>query len=317
MTEAKTPPPIKRRREVVDGVLLLDKPPGLSSNQALQRVRWMLNAKKGGHTGNLDPLAEGVLPLCFGEATKYADFGLDANKTYIARIQLGQMRDTGDAEGQVISEHPIPPFSSARIESVLAQFAGDQQQLPPMYSALKHQGRKLYELAREGKTIERQPRSIHLYALTCLEWQADSLLIQVTCSKGTYIRVLGEDIARALGSGGYLTYLRRTRSGAVDEAELISMSQLESSYDSLGTAGVRALLKPVDFLIQHLPALILNTTQASQVRQGQALRGLDLSSAIKDNARLFDESGQFLGLARRLDDTPETCLQPFKMKAQA
>lgn len=169
-------------RKIVDGVLLLDKPLGLSSNQALQRIKWLLKAKKAGHTGNLDPLASGVLPLCFGEATKFASQGLDADKVYVTRIQLGETRDTGDAEGQVVERFVLPDLNAECIQQVLQSFLGKQQQVPPMYSALKYQGQKLYELARAGKSVERPPRDITLHELELLDFTPDSLTLRVHLS---------------------------------------------------------------------------------------------------------------------------------------
>ncbi|NLW04659.1 MAG: tRNA pseudouridine(55) synthase TruB [Pseudomonadaceae bacterium] len=309
---------IKIPRKIVDGVLLLDKPLGLSSNQALQKVKWLLKAKKGGHTGNLDPLATGVLPLCFGEATKFASYGLEADKTYVTTVQLGETRTTADAEGEVVERFPLPEMTQEKIEKVLLDFLGAQQQIPPMYSALKFQGKKLYELARAGQTIERPPRDITIYKLQLLGFTADSLTLEVGCSKGTYIRVLGEDIATALGSGGYLSALRRTISGSVDASELVTLEHLIDLYESEGEAAIVALLKPTDFLINHLAKQTLDEASAALVLQGQAIKLLDSSLAIGQNVRLYALGQTFLGLAQVQQDAVKgLLLQPVKMQNTA
>lgn len=305
-------------RKIVNGVLLLDKPLGLSSNQALQRVKWLLKAKKAGHTGNLDPLATGVLPLCFGEATKFASYGLEADKTYVTTVQLGETRTTADAEGEVVERFPLPDMAQAKIEQVLTNFLGAQQQIPPMYSALKFQGKKLYELARAGQTIERPPRDITIYKLQLLGFTADSLTLEVSCSKGTYIRVLGEDIATALGSGGYLSALRRTISGSVDASELVTLESLIDLHETEGEAPIAALLKPTDFLIDHLPKQSIDEASASLVLQGQAIKLLDSSATIGQNVRLYALGQTFLGLAQVQHDAVKGwLLQPVKMQNTA
>lgn len=304
-------------RKIVNGVLLLDKPLGLSSNQALQKVKWLLKAKKAGHTGNLDPLATGVLPLCFGEATKFASYGLEADKTYITTVQLGETRDTADAEGEVVERFSLPEMSKAGIESVLETFLGAQQQIPPMYSALKFQGKKLYELARAGQTIERPPRDITIFKLQLLGFTTDSLTLEVSCSKGTYIRVLGEDIARALGSGGYLSALRRTISGSVGSSELVTLQSLIDLHEAEGEAAVAALLKPTDFLIDHLPKQAIDEASAALILNGQAIKLLDSSLTIGQNVRLYALGKSFLGLAQVQQSETGLMLQPIKIQSTA
>ncbi|SFX57101.1 tRNA pseudouridine(55) synthase TruB [Marinospirillum alkaliphilum] len=304
-------------RKPVDGVLLLDKPLGLSSNQALQRIKWLLKAKKAGHTGNLDPLATGVLPLCFGEATKFASQGLDADKTYVTRIQLGETRDTGDAEGEALECFPLPEMNETRLQQLLADFTGPQQQVPPMYSALKHQGRKLYELARAGENVERPPRDIVLHQLKLLEFTPDSLTLEVHCSKGTYIRVLGEDLARALGSGGYLSSLRRIASGAEDASQLVDLPTLEAAFEQQGEAGILAYMRPVDHLVRHLPICQLNEADAEKLLQGQAVKLLDEVAAIGENVRLYASGSDFIGLAQVRSEADKLLLQPLKMRSVA
>lgn len=307
----------KTPRQRIDGVLLLDKPLGWSSNRALQKVRWLLKAKKGGHTGNLDPLATGVLPLCFGDATKFAQFGLDANKSYVTRIQLGEQRDTGDAEGQVIATAPLPELSEPRLLDLLERFTGDQEQTPPMYSALKHQGKKLYELARQGKEVERQARKIHLSQLKLLDWGSDYLEIQVDCSKGTYIRVLGEDLAASLGSLGYLASLRRIQSGPFTEQELVSLDELEAIWEEEGEAALIQRLQPVDLLVKHLPSKRLSEADSRAVLQGQAVKLLDSGLGIGENVRLYSHEERFMGLAEvRSLDASSLQLAPKKLCSQ-
>jgi len=286
----------KTPRKRVDGVLLLDKPLGWSSNRALQKVRWLLKAKKGGHTGNLDPLATGVLPLCFGDATKFAQFGLEADKAYVTRIQLGEQRDTGDAEGEVTATADLPHLTEEKILQQLKAFTGQQEQVPPMYSALKHQGKKLYELARQGKEIERKSRSIFLSQLKLLDWGENFLDIQVHCSKGTYIRVLGEDLARALGSLGYLASLRRIKSGPFTEKQLVSLDELEKLWEGEGESALAATLQPVDLLLEHLPSYVLSEDQTYALTHGQSAKLLDSSLGIGENVRLYSPDQQFIGL---------------------
>ncbi|WP_404415965.1 tRNA pseudouridine(55) synthase TruB [Marinospirillum sp.] len=306
--QRKTP----RRR--IDGVLLLDKPLGWSSNRALQKVRWLLKAKKGGHTGNLDPLASGVLPLCFGDATKFAQFGLEADKAYVTRIQLGEQRDTGDAEGAVVATATLPQLTEEKILKQLEAFRGEQEQVPPMYSALKHQGKKLYELAREGKEIERKPRRIFLSHLKLLDWGADFLDIQVHCSKGTYIRVLGEDLALALGSLGYLASLRRIQSGPFTEDQLVSLAELEEIWEAEGELALEATLHPVDLLLEHLPSYALNQEQTYALTHGQSAKLLDSSLGIGENVRLYSPEEQFIGLGEVRSASESTLeMAPKKM----
>lgn len=243
----------KRAWKQVDGVLLLDKPLGLSSNDALQKARRLFSAAKGGHTGTLDPLASGLLPLCFGEATKFSADLLDADKTYEAAVQLGIATDSGDAEGVVTATLPVTAGES-EVRALLPSFTGDILQVPPMHSAIKRDGRPLYELARKGIEIEREARPVRIHALELLEFAGDRLRLRVRCSKGTYIRVLAADLGAALGCGAHLVALRRTGVGDLDLAGSISLAELEA----LGEEGRAACLKPVDALLQSLPAVHLS-----------------------------------------------------------
>lgn len=237
----------KIQRRAISGVFLLNKPLGISSNAALQKVRWLYRAQKAGHTGALDPLASGLLPICLGEATKFSHYLLDSVKRYQTTIQLGHSTTTGDVEGEVLLQQAVPALSQECIEQVLAQFQGDIMQVPPMYSALKKEGRPLYELARQGIEIEREARPVTIYAIELLSFTEQSMTLDVTCSKGTYIRVLGEDIAKALGTYGHLTYLHRIKTGHFDLIPSYSIEYLES----LSEAERETLLLPAYAPVQH------------------------------------------------------------------
>lgn len=256
--------PARKPRDLVDGVLLLDKPVGLSSNDALIKAKRVLNAKKAGHTGTLDPFATGLLPLCFGEATKFSQDLLEADKTYEATVHLGIMTDTGDTEGEAIETLPVD-VTLEQIEAALARFRGPIEQVPPMYSALKRDGKALYEYAREGITLERAARPVTIHALSMVDYQAPFLRIRVTCSKGTYVRVLGEDIGAALGCGAHLNALRRIEVGALDTAGMITLDELLAHLDPL------SLLRPVDALLSSFPSIALTAELAKRFLQGQRL----------------------------------------------
>ncbi|MGB8884761.1 MAG: tRNA pseudouridine(55) synthase TruB [Azonexus sp.] len=254
---------VKKTWKQVDGVLLLDKPLGLTSNDALQKARRLFSAAKGGHTGTLDPLATGLLPLCFGEATKFSADLLDADKTYEAVLKLGVTTDSGDAEGAVTGTVAVDVAESA-ILSVLPRFIGNIQQIPPMHSALKRNGRPLYELARQGIEVERAPRAVTIHAIDCLVIAGDMLTLRVACSKGTYIRVLAADIGQALGCGAHLAALRRTAVGDLDLAGAVTLAELEA-LDEAGRAG---RLQPVDALLQSLPIMTVEGEVAERFRHG-------------------------------------------------
>jgi tRNA pseudouridine55 synthase len=262
-------PKVKKAWKQVDGVLLLDKALGLSSNDALQKARRLFSAAKGGHTGTLDPLASGLLPLCFGEATKFSADLLDADKTYEADLVLGVTTDSGDAEGCVTGTAAVD-VSEAGILQALPAFLGDIVQVPPMHSALKRDGRPLYELARQGVEVERAPRIVTIYALEFLAFAGDRLRIRVTCSKGTYIRVLAADIGRALGCGAHLGALRRTRVGDLDLARAVTLAELEAADEATRDA----YLLPVDALLQSLPPCDLKGEAALRFRHGNPVPGL-------------------------------------------
>lgn len=272
----------------LDGVLLFDKPLSLSSNTALQKVRRLFQAEKAGHTGTLDPLATGLLPICFGEATKFSNSLLDSDKTYRARVRLGQVTTTGDAEGEVIASSPVE-VDEARLQAVLPTFLGDIQQLPPMHSALKHQGKPLYEYIRKGETVERQPRQITIHELVLDRFEGEELEITVRCSKGTYIRTLAEDIGQALGCGAHLLALRRLAIGRFSLDDALSWERLEA----MSQTEREACLLPVDCMLQDLPMLTLDSVLTTRIARGQRLV---LDHGLPDGrVRLYGE-GRFIGV---------------------
>jgi len=256
--------PQKKPRDLVDGVLLLDKPVGLSSNDALIRAKRVMNAKKAGHTGTLDPFATGLLPLCFGEATKFSQDLLEADKTYDATVHLGIMTTTGDTEGEAIETLPVE-VTIEQIQAALARFRGPILQVPPMYSALKRDGKAYYEYAREGITLEREARPVTIHGLELVAYEAPMLKIRVTCSKGTYVRVLGEDIGAALGCGAHLNALRRIQVGALTAETMITLEDLQAHAEPL------SLLAPVDALLSSFPSVELTPELAKRFLNGQRL----------------------------------------------
>ena len=276
------------------GVLLLDKPAGLSSNIALQRVRRLFSWSKAGHTGTLDPLATGLLPICLGEATKFSHALLDADKTYEATIRLGFMSSTGDAEGDV-EPYGKADFSAARLDQVLASFVGPIEQIPPMHSALKKDGKPLYSYARAGETVVRVPRKIVINSLHLTDWECEVLNISVSCSKGTYIRVLAEDIGKALGCGGYLLALRRTGIRDLRLEDAIGLDQL-GEMDQTARA---ARLLPVDRLVEILPAVNLDQEASQRMVNGLAV---SIGGAAAGLVRLYDAAGTFMGVGERRAD---------------
>ena len=285
----------KRIKKNVNGVLLLDKPHGFSSNQALQKVKWLYSATKAGHTGTLDPLATGLLPICLGEATKFAQYVTDADKTYFATIKLGATTTTGDAEGDVLTTAPVN-VSHAQFAAICLQFIGQISQMPPMYSALKHEGKALYEYARKGVDIARQGRLIMIQSIVVDSFEGDVAAITVVCSKGTYIRTLAEDIGAVLGCGAHLIGLRRTETASYILENAVTIEQLETMSIEARTN----LLLPVDSAIESLPVVTLNADAAFYVMLGQAVWQVGKTPA--GDLRLYDESNQFLGLGFLQDD---------------
>ena len=271
------------------GILLLDKPAGLSSNGALQRIRWLLGRPKAGHTGSLDPLATGMLPICIGEATKLAGELLAGRKGYTFEVLLGARTDTADAEGQVIEQCAVPPLTETLVQNALVAMRGPQLQVPPMFSALKRDGEPLYRLARRGLVVERAARPIELYRLDLLAWSATSLRLRVECSKGTYVRVLAEQLAGLLRTCGHLTALRRDFVEPFRDQPMQTMAEVEAS------AGAPRLLG-ADSAAGHLPALRLDEACARSMRHGQVVQ---VAPDSEGPVRLYDPEGRFLGLGER------------------
>ncbi|HEY0817766.1 MAG TPA: tRNA pseudouridine(55) synthase TruB [Rhizobacter sp.] len=275
-------------KRAVHGVLLLDKPLGLSSNDALQKAKRLYRAEKAGHTGTLDPLATGLLPLCFGAATKFSQVSLDADKRYTATLKLGETTTTADAEGEVTKTREVD-VTREQIDAACRRFIGPIQQVPPMHSALKKDGRALYEYARAGQEVEREPRSVVIHAIDILDWQHDRLVIDVRCSKGTYIRTLAEDIGEALGCGAHLSALRRTGSGPLTLTDAVTLEQLATKTE----AERDALLQPADTLLADCPLVRLNDEDA-----GRFLSGVRRRTALADakQVRVYGPQPQaFLG----------------------
>jgi tRNA pseudouridine55 synthase len=287
-------------RRQVHGILLLDKPAGISSNGALQRIKRLFNAKKAGHTGSLDPIATGMLPLCFGEATKFSQFLLESDKSYHVVAQLGEQTNTGDSEGNIIAKRPVGDITLAHIEKVAAPFLGDIEQIPPMYSAIKHQGKPLYELARSGIEIERKPRPVTIFSLQMIKLEDDKLTFRVHCSKGTYVRTLVEDLGRELGCGAHVIALRRLTVTPYADAVMYTLPALEAIASSLGHEGLSACLLPVETAVQVFPAVQLSTSAAFYLRMGQPVRAtFPLDSAL---VRLVSEDARFLGMGEVMPD---------------
>lgn len=285
----------KTKWRPVDGIVLLDKPIGLSSNQALQRVRRLFRAAKAGHTGALDPLATGMLPLCLGEATKFSQFLLDADKRYITCIQLGKRTTTGDREGDVLTDLPVPDLTDEALESVLNRFRGEIEQIPPMYSALKHEGKPLYEYARQGIVIERKRRQVTIADLTLVSRTADTLTLDIRCSKGTYIRTIGEDIGEMLGCGAHLHSLHRVSTAGYSAENMLTLEAFEKIAEQ-GEDALDALLLPMDTAVEHLDKVFFSPEQTKDMMFG---RSVPNETLLMDGSlvRLYDQMTQrFLGL---------------------
>jgi|TARA_B110000977_G_scaffold129697_1_gene165416 tRNA pseudouridine55 synthase len=263
-------PAVKRRE--INGILILDKGIGKSSNGALQEVKRLYNAKKAGHTGSLDPLATGVLPLCFGEATKFSQFLLDANKRYVTTIKLGVVTTTGDAEGEIVEEVATQGFSTEELESALEKFRGEIEQIPSMFSAIKVNGQPLYKLARQGIEIERKSRVVTIFELNLVENNGDELILDVSCSKGTYIRTLAEDLGKVLGCGAHVIALRRTQSGPFKLDEAYSLQALEEMKASGEFEAIDSLLLSPAAAVVDWPSVELTALSASYLKQGQAVQ---------------------------------------------
>lgn len=285
----------RRPKKNISGVLLLDKPLGYSSNQALQKIKLLYQAAKAGHTGTLDPLATGLLPLCFGEATKFAHFLTDADKVYIAIVKFGITTNTGDAEGQVLSVKDVN-ISKMQLEQVCSQFLGVISQVPPMYSALKHEGKAMYEYARAGVEIERASRAVTIHNIEINAFDRDVATITVKCSKGTYIRTLAEDIGAQIGCGAHLIGLRRTATANYHINQAITIEQ----FEAMSVAQRALLLRPADSAVEHLPEITLDIDSAFYLQQGQAI--LHSGNIPEGLIRLYNEQGEFLGLGEQQSD---------------
>jgi len=280
----------KSLKREIDGVFLLDKPLGFSSNQALKKIQWLFNAKKAGHTGTLDPMATGLLPICLGEATKFSHRLLDAHKSYIATIQLGITTSTGDQEGEVISEKEVV-LNEAQLKDTLKKFIGDTTQIPPMYSALKFEGKPLYEYAREGIEIERKSRQIKIFDIKLINIEKSIITIEVLCSKGTYIRTLAEDIGQTMGCGAHLKGLERTQTGNFQLSEALSIEALEA----MPISSREEVLMPIDALLEELSSIKLNMAELDAIKKGQSI---DFISKNDKEVRLYSPSGQFVGVGQ-------------------
>ncbi|MFT7414637.1 MAG: tRNA pseudouridine55 synthase [Methylophagaceae bacterium] len=287
----------KKGRDLT-GIIIIDKPTGRSSNHVLQQVKHLFNANKAGHTGSLDPLATGVLPVCLGEATKVSSYLLDADKQYHVTCQLGVVTDSGDSDGVVISSSVIPEFTQQDVLALLPRFMGELDQVPPMFSALKHQGQPLYKLARQGIEVERKSRQITIYDIQLLAITADSFSLDVRCSKGTYIRTLVEDISHALGSAGHVIMLRRVAAAGYREQQALSIEQLMASAEN-GLAALDALLLPAEDALPEWPSVVLSDYRVAAIRLGQAVQVEQTFQSA--NVRLFDQQQQFIGLAEMTD----------------
>ncbi|MGI9322378.1 MAG: tRNA pseudouridine(55) synthase TruB [Pseudomonadales bacterium] len=289
-----------RRGRNINGILALDKPPGMTSNAALQTVKRLFAAAKAGHTGSLDPLATGVLPLCFGEATKFSQFLLDADKRYLATLKLGVTTETGDADGEVRETRKVPSLKAEELELALAKYRGDIMQLPSMYSALKVDGQPLYKLARQGVEVEREKRPISIHRLEVTQQSADTLTLDIQCSKGTYVRTLAEDLGEDLGCGAHVIALRRTGAGPLAEQDTVTLAALEqaSSYKELDS-----MLLPVSAAVQDWPSVVLPELTAAYLRQGQPVQ---IANAPTEGlVSIFSEAegaDEFAGVGEILED---------------
>ena len=294
-----------RRGRLINGILVLDKPLGLSSNQALQRCKRLFFAAKAGHTGSLDPLATGVLPLCFGEATKFSQFLLDANKAYTSTFVLGQSSTTDDADGEITAVADASKLTEAEVLSALMKFQGEQQQVPPMYSALKHNGERLYKLARRGEEVERASRDIRVDDIELLEFRVDfaahvvEIDVCLAVSKGTYIRQIAADLGEKLAVGGFVSALRRVQSGPFVESQAIDFEELERLEGVDNNAALDELLLPMDSALQHIPSVVLDPSTGFYLQRGQAVRVPD--SPLNGRVRLLMEAGDFIGIGE-IDD---------------
>ena len=300
--------PRKRGRDI-DGVFLLDKPQGMSSNDIMQKVKRVFQANKAGHTGALDPLATGMLPICLGEATKFSQFLLDADKRYVVTAKLGERTDTSDAEGQVVETRSVN-VETSQILTALEQFRGDILQVPTMFSALKHNGKPLYEYARAGITVEREARPITIFEINFIEYQAPSLTLEVHCSKGTYIRTLVDDLGEVLGCGAHVTVLRRTAVADYPTEKMMTWDALQALAEQ---GDLDQHLLPIDTAVSKLPALKLNAEQSKGIGFGQRVKFAN-EAKLRGQVRLFSDKNIFLGVAL-IDDN--NVIRPQRLITQS
>ncbi len=294
-----TKPNKKIKNRDINGVLLLDKPLGCSSNSALQKVKRLYQAKKAGHTGSLDPLASGMLPICFGSATKLSAFLLDADKDYWVRVKMGEKTETGDAEGKVIKKRSITGINEGLILEALDNFKGEILQTPPMFSAIKHKGKRLYELAREGVVVERKQREITIHKLQLCNLESNFFDLHISCSKGTYVRTLAEDIGETLGCGAHVSELKRERVGPYKKSDMITLDVILDKADESFEALERLLL-PIDSALSSWPALSLNSDSAYYLKTGQAV--MVPKAPTEGWVRLYEETDKFIGIGQVEDD---------------
>ena len=289
----------RARGRAVNGILVLDKPVGMGSNEVLQRVKRLYRARKAGHTGSLDRLASGLLPICFGEATKLSGYLLNADKHYVATFQLGVTTSTGDAEGEVVSRRPVPEFADSTIDRAVARFRGEIEQIPPMHSALKHKGKRLYQLAHEGIVVERQPRPITIHRFDVLRVDGERIEVEVLCSKGTYIRTLAEDLGEVLGCGASVAALRRVGAGPFEAGDMMELTAVESLADA-GRDALDAALRPMEAAVSQWPGVRLPEGVAFYLRKGQPV--LVPHSPTEGWVRIHSEGAGFIGVGEVLDD---------------
>ena len=277
----------------INGILLLDKPSGITSNRALQRARSLIKAKKGGHTGSLDPFATGMLPLCFGEATKISHYLLNEKKTYSVEVKFGVSTSTGDLDGEITGSSKIKEYSEDQWKKFLNEFKGESEQIPPMYSALRHKGKRLYELARKGEIVDRAARKIQIFSIKLVDLSKDTINFEITCSKGTYIRVLAEDIAKKLGMLGHVSQLRRKSVGNFFESKMVKLSILEDLAQNNNSA-ISDCFITIDEALTEFSVVNLNDLQSSKFRNGQQL---EFDGNFDDNVKVYDHNNNLVGIA--------------------
>ena len=292
-------PARRPRGRAVNGILVLDKPVGMGSNEVLQRVKRLYRARKAGHTGSLDRLASGLLPICFGEATKLSGYLLNADKHYVATFRLGVTTSTGDAEGEVVSRRAVPAFPASQIERAVARFRGEIEQIPPMHSALKHKGKRLYQLAHEGIVVERQPRPVTIRRFDVLHAEGERMEVEILCSKGTYVRTLAEDLGTVLGCGASVAALRRVGAGPFTAGDMLELATIES-LASEGPGALDASLRPMEAAVSQWPRVQLPEGVAFYLRKGQPV--LVPHSPTEGWVRIHSERAGFIGVGEVLDD---------------